>query len=112
MNALRHKNQTPYSLAEQFLANIDQDWEKLIADIGPYPRPAPSDREPYEALIRAVAHQQLHGKAAENILARFIACYPNTSFPSPEQVITTSIDQLRVLSIVLVLVFDRPALLA
>lgn len=95
MNAFQHNDQTPYSSAEHFLANIDQDWAKLIAEIGPYPQPTPSDREPYEALIRAVAHQQLHGKAAENILGRFIACYPNTLFPSAEQVLATSIDQLR-----------------
>lgn len=95
INALRHADQTPYSLAEQHLANIDPDWAKLITKIGPHPQPIRSDREPYEALIRAVAHQQLHGKAAENILARFIACFPNTNFPSPEQVLAISIDQLR-----------------
>lgn len=95
MNILRHTDQTPYSHAEQHLANIDQDWAKLIAEIGPYPLPTPSDREPYEALVRAVAHQQLHGKAAENILRRFTACYPNTPFPSAEQLIATSIAQLR-----------------
>jgi len=76
MNALRHTDQTAYSLAEHYLTNLDNDWVKLIAKIGPYPQLTPSDREPYEALIRAVAHQQLHGKAAENILGRFIACYP------------------------------------
>lgn len=95
MNALRHKDKTPYSTAEQYLANIDPDWAKLIAEIGQYPLPTPSNHEPYEALIRAVAHQQLHGKAAENILGRFIACYPNTSFPSTKQILATSIDQLR-----------------
>ncbi len=95
MNVLRHTDQTPYSPAEQHLANIDQDWAKLIAEIGPYPLPTTSDHEPYEALIRAVAHQQLHGKAAENILGRFTACYPNTLFPSAEEISATSIDQLR-----------------
>lgn len=89
---LHHTDQTPYSPAEQHLANIDLDWAKLIAEI---PQTTPSDQEPYEALIRAVAHQQLHGKAAENILGRFIACYPNMTFPSAEQVIATSIEQLR-----------------
>lgn len=95
MNVLRHTDQTPYSPAEQHLANIDQDWAKLISEIGPYPLPTPSNREPYEALIRAVAHQQLHGKAAENILGRFIACYPHTPFPSAEEIYTTSIEQFR-----------------
>lgn len=92
---LRHTDQTQYSSAEQHLANIDHDWAKLIAEIGPYPLPIPSSHEPYEALIRAVAHQQLHGKAAENILERFIANYPNTIFPSPSQILATTIEQLR-----------------
>ena len=95
MNVLQHANRIAYSPAEQFLANIDQDWATLIAAIGPYPLPTQSDREPYEALIRAVAHQQLHGKAAENILGRFIACFPNTPFPSASEVNALSIDQLR-----------------
>ena len=43
----------------------------------------------YEALIRAIAHQQLHGKAAEAILARFVALYPDEAFPSPDRVLDT-----------------------
>ena len=42
---------------------------------------------PYEALLRAIAHQQLHGKAAESILARFAALSKNGRFPSPETVL-------------------------
>lgn len=95
MKVLHHNDHTPYSPAKQFLASIDQDWAKLIAEIGHYPQPTRSDHKPYEALIRAVAHQQLHGKAAQNILARFIAAYPNTTFPSAEQIHATSIEQLR-----------------
>ena len=37
-------------------------------------------RSPYEALMRAIAHQQLHGRAAQAILARFEALYPRTGF--------------------------------
>jgi len=43
------------------------------------------DREPFESLIRAVAHQQLHGKAAESILGRMIAKFPDQPFPTPIQ---------------------------
>lgn len=95
MTILKHNNQTPYSAAELYLANIDQDWTKLIAEIGPYPTHKMSNEQPYEALIRAVAHQQLHGKAAENILGRFVTHYGNALFPSPEQIVSTTIEQLR-----------------
>ncbi|MGE0418873.1 MAG: DNA-3-methyladenine glycosylase [Acetobacteraceae bacterium] len=52
-------------------------------------------RSPYEALIRAIAHQQLHGKAAEAILARFTALYPEHAFPDPQSVLATDDDSLR-----------------
>ena len=95
MPKIHHHNQMPYSPAEHYLAELDMDWAKLIADIGPHPQRTFSTQEPYEALIRAVAHQQLHGKAAENILNRLIAHYSNIAFPTPDQIVATSIEQLR-----------------
>jgi len=47
---------------------------------------APGKWSPYEALTRAIAHQQLHGRAAESILARFVALFENGRFPSPMDV--------------------------
>ena len=41
------------------------------------------DQDPYEALVRAIAFQQLHGNAARAILGRFIALYPAVPFPTP-----------------------------
>ena len=45
-------------------------------------------REPYEALVRSIAYQQLHARAAETILGRFLALFPDTSFPTPAQVLS------------------------
>ncbi|RAI58677.1 DNA-3-methyladenine glycosylase family protein [Roseicella frigidaeris] len=53
------------------------------------------EREPYEALVRAIAHQQVHGRAAEAILGRFIALYPGQGFPPPEAVLATDAAALR-----------------
>jgi DNA-3-methyladenine glycosylase II len=52
-------------------------------------------REPYEALVRAIAHQQVHGRAAEAILGRFIALYPGQDFPPPAQVLLTPVEAMR-----------------
>jgi DNA-3-methyladenine glycosylase II len=41
----------------------------------------PEKREPYEALVRAIAHQQVHGRAAAAILGRLIAAFPGHDFP-------------------------------
>lgn len=81
--------------ASTFLAAIDADWARLVAQVGPCghePKPA---REPYEALVRAVAYQQLHVKAGDAILARLLTLYPRQAFPSPEQLLDTAIDAMR-----------------
>ncbi|RFC32314.1 MAG: DNA-3-methyladenine glycosylase II [Candidatus Nitrotoga sp. SPKER] len=71
------------------LAASDPDWASLIARIGRCRLQAKSECEPYEALIRAIAHQQLHARAAEAILNRFLAFYPDVSFPSPTSILAT-----------------------
>jgi DNA-3-methyladenine glycosylase II len=50
---------------------------------------------PYEALSRAIAHQQLNGRAAETILRRFVALFPNGRFPSPAAVLAARAPTLR-----------------
>lgn len=81
--------------ALQHLAACDPDWAALIARIGPCDLKPRREREPYEALVRAIAYQQLHGRAAEAILARFLALYPGAAFPSPAQVLATEDNLLR-----------------
>jgi DNA-3-methyladenine glycosylase II len=68
--------------AERHLAAHDADFARLIERIGPS-QLAATPREPYEALVRAVAHQQLHGRAAERILGRLLDLHPGETFPSP-----------------------------
>lgn len=84
-----------HEAATRHLANIDDDWARLIDQVGPSlhaPKPA---REPYEALIRAIAYQQLHARAGDAILARMLALYPDSQFPAPEQILSTGIDTFR-----------------
>ncbi|MBX9701042.1 MAG: DNA-3-methyladenine glycosylase 2 family protein [Acetobacteraceae bacterium] len=52
-------------------------------------------REPYEALVRAIAHQQVHGRAAEAILGRFLALFPEHAFPPPAMVLATPVEAMR-----------------
>ncbi|MDR2219995.1 MAG: DNA-3-methyladenine glycosylase [Methylobacillus sp.] len=84
-----------HSAAMRFLANLDSDWANLIAHAGRCTLQAQTEREPYEALVRAVAHQQLHGKAAEAILQRLLALFPRKSFPDPQQLLAMSNAALR-----------------
>jgi DNA-3-methyladenine glycosylase II len=66
----------------------------LIARHGPCGL-LPLARSPYEALTRAIAHQQLHGRAAETILGRFVALFPGRRFPTPAAVLATRVPALR-----------------
>ena len=67
----------------------------LIARTGPCLLKPERAREPYEALMRAIEHQQLHGRAAEAILARFLALFPGTPFPLPEAVLALPDQRMR-----------------
>jgi len=76
------------------LAAADPAFAALITRIGPCLLPV-NPREPYEALVRAIAHQQLHARAAENIVGRFIALCPLSAFPPPDAVLAMDDAQLR-----------------
>jgi DNA-3-methyladenine glycosylase II len=70
-------------------------WAELIGRIGRPRLEIERGRSPYEALLRAIAHQQLHGAAARAILARFQALYDGGTFPLPAQVLSTPEPVLR-----------------
>ncbi|MCO7517545.1 DNA-3-methyladenine glycosylase [Pseudomonas guariconensis] len=84
-----------YREATDFLASLDPDWARHIAAIGPCQHAAMPGREPYEALVRAIAYQQLHARAAEAILGRLLALFPDVAFPSPGQLLATAPETLR-----------------
>jgi DNA-3-methyladenine glycosylase II len=79
----------------RYLAKADPPMGRLIRRIGPSTFKPQRRRSPYEALVRAVTFQQLHGKAAQTILTRFIALFPGQPFPRPESVAAASDDLLR-----------------
>ena len=50
---------------------------------------------PFNALIRAIVYQQLSGKAARTILDRFLALYPKSRFPTPDELLKTPEARIR-----------------
>jgi len=84
-----------YLEAEQFLSALDADWERHIAHVGPCRHAAKPARDPYQALVRAIAYQQLHARAGDAILGRMLALYAGTPFPSARQLLDTPVDVLR-----------------
>lgn len=53
------------------------------------------ERSPYATLFTAVVHQQLSPKAAQTILGRIMALYPELTFPEPADLLNTSNAHLR-----------------
>lgn len=86
-------NEDFYARAQQFLMQIDADWQNLITNVGPCEFSPKAEREPYEALVRAVAYQQLSTKAGDAILRKFLLHFG--AFPKPEQLISAGFDDLR-----------------
>jgi DNA-3-methyladenine glycosylase II len=81
--------------ALRHLRRRDPVMAQLIRRAGPYqPRPERA-LGPYEALVRAVAHQQLTGKAANTILGRFYSLYGGSGCPEPALLVATPDEQLR-----------------
>ncbi|MGI4746751.1 MAG: DNA-3-methyladenine glycosylase family protein [Janthinobacterium lividum] len=78
----------------------DPDLAALIRRIGPCRLKAERAQEPFESLIRAIAHQQLHARAAEAILGRLVALPPSgvsaqDAFPAPEALLALTDETLR-----------------
>jgi len=68
---------------------------RIIAEHGPCELVPETERSPFESLVRAVAHQQLNGIAAESILRRFLALFPKRRFPTAADLASVSDEALR-----------------
>jgi DNA-3-methyladenine glycosylase II len=84
-----------YEESVAFLSSLDSEWARLIARVGPCRHDPKAAREPYEALIRAIAYQQLTAKAGDAIIARLKALAPGCPFPCPESIAAAEFETLR-----------------
>ena len=84
MNFMKKRQPDIKLLASQHLAAIDDDWAALISAVGDCKHQPKPEREPYEALVRTIAYQQIHARAAEAILGRLLELHPEKLWPTPE----------------------------
>lgn len=84
-----------YEESIAFLSGHDDDWAKLIEVVGPCRHDPKAAREPYEALVRAIAYQQLTAKAGDAIIGRLKGLFEHRDFPTPEDLIKAEFDLLR-----------------
>lgn len=84
-----------YDESVAFLSSHDDDWARVIELVGPCRHDPKAAREPYEALVRAIAYQQLTAKAGDAIIGRLKGLFEGRDFPSPEDLIAAGFDPLR-----------------
>jgi DNA-3-methyladenine glycosylase II len=78
-----------------YLGDVDPVMKQLIRAAGPLELEAREAHSPFETLARAIAHQQLNGKAAQSILNRFISTCGGGIFPAPESLLALEDAALR-----------------
>lgn len=85
----------PFQPAAEALRELDDRLADAIDLIGPCLL-APVKRSPFEALLSAIAHQQVHGAAAAAILGRMQRLYSTAGrWPMPDELLATPDDALR-----------------
>lgn len=84
---------TPTAL--KHLSTVDSVMRRLIREHGPCKLEHEPWRSPFQSLVLAVAHQQLHATAAGNILRRFKQLFPKRRFPKPEDLAKVTDARLR-----------------
>jgi DNA-3-methyladenine glycosylase II len=81
--------------AHRHLSKTDPVMRRLIREHGKCGLTPETRRPPFQSLVMAVAHQQLNGTAANNILNRFIKLFPGRKFPRPEDLVKVTDAQIR-----------------
>lgn len=81
--------------AVRYLAEVDPNLGRLIKKVGKVTIELDPNATVFESLARSIVYQQIHGKAAAAILTRFKTHFGSEArFPSPEQVLAATDDEL------------------
>jgi DNA-3-methyladenine glycosylase II len=91
--ALRYPPSMDHDKARARLARIDL-FKPIIKAVGPCTL-AVTAREPYVALVNAIAHQQVHARAADAMLGRLLALHAGSDFPPPRFILDLPPEALR-----------------
>lgn len=81
--------------AHKHLSSRDPVMRLLIREHGQCALVPETRRSPFQSLVQAVAHQQLHGTAANSVLARFRKLFPGRKFPRAEDLAGVTDKEIR-----------------
>jgi DNA-3-methyladenine glycosylase II len=88
---VRRPLRSPGAIAK-FIARVDPAFSAVVRAAGPFAPRVPTG-DPFNALARAIAYQQLAGRAAAAIHGRFLALF-GTDLPAPATVLATPVEEL------------------
>jgi DNA-3-methyladenine glycosylase II len=77
------------------LRRADKDLAKVIKKAGPFTHRPEKMQSPFQALLRAIVYQQLHGKAAATILGRVADLHGGRGGLKPTALLATTDEKLR-----------------
>ena len=86
------------ALAIEQLSSADPKLGRLIERVGPFALTLSHSLSPFEALLRSIIYQQLHGKAAAAIHLRLIDSFSSLTsgeHPGPQHLLDCPNEQLR-----------------
>ena len=81
--------------AEKKLASLDPALGKVIARVGPAELAPTPGFDPFNALVRSICHQQLHGRAAETIHGRVLAKFGDGTHGDVKKLFRARMDSMR-----------------
>lgn len=81
--------------ARAYLCKADAKLGELIKTAGPFKLDTRRWPQPFHALLRSITYQQLSGKAAGTIFGRFLDLFPDSKYPSPEDILALPDTALR-----------------
>lgn len=87
----------PFDLATAcaHVARRDRTLARVMREVGPCGLEISARQSPYEALAQSIVYQQLSGRAAATIYARFCRLFGSTRCPRPAKVVEAKVELLR-----------------
>ncbi|KPW21433.1 DNA-3-methyladenine glycosylase II [Pseudomonas cannabina pv. alisalensis] len=89
------QTEAPHAQAVESLRAIDRHWQSLIEHIGPCLHPVTAAQDPFQALVKAVAYQQLHARAGDAMVVRLRALFTDERFPDAQSLVALDDQALR-----------------
>ncbi|RMV08500.1 DNA-3-methyladenine glycosylase 1 [Pseudomonas coronafaciens pv. coronafaciens] len=89
------QTEVPHAQAVESLSAIDRRWQMLIDHVGPCLHPVTAAQDPFQALVKAVAYQQLHARAGDAMIMRLRGLFPGVGFPDAQALVDLDEQALR-----------------